>query len=69
MITYTFKMNFQILMDRLKTTYIQISASAPDLDIDLDIAKHQGPYPDLIHHKMSYMCSRILLETKQQVIG
>ena len=54
-------------MDQYETTKIQISASAVDLGIDIDLAKYQGPFPNLLHQKQSYMCAKILIQTKEQV--
>ncbi len=54
----------QIILNRNQAFTISVSSSAPDLDINTAHTILNGPYPDLLHQKLSYMCARILLEEK-----
>ena len=44
--------------------FLQVTSSAPELDVDFEALRLYGPDPDLMFWKLSFMCARILIHTK-----
>ncbi|CAD5124777.1 DgyrCDS13040 [Dimorphilus gyrociliatus] len=56
----------QILLDRSKAQKITVRTASEPFKFDLSKAVHDGAPTDTFFYKQSYMCARILIETKEK---
>lgn len=60
----------QLFMDREKSTMVRFSTNKPGIETSTEEwarLVREGPYPDLMFQRMSYLCAQVLINTKDKV--